>query len=185
MEIRDFLLTINIKPTKELLANTKLATIVDYINANDINVTINEEYINPQSFSRFLEEIRSVKTAVSILNASNAAFIINFYGKEIASWYNLYNPEKFRWINSDYSQVLLSNEYLKVAPIEWTETVFKKFDKIVTVGKDGRVIVRNNVHSEDEEGYIDPIYMNMMALSVAKDKGLIGKVVNRISKESI
>ena len=68
METKEFLSIIGIIPTKELLDNSKLKQIINYINENDIVIFDTGIYIKKEAFEILLNDVNSVETIIKILS---------------------------------------------------------------------------------------------------------------------
>lgn len=178
--VKEFIDATKIKlTTKEIYKNTKVKQLIDYINENDIDICENDISINEDAFLELLESVHSLDSVLKILSRTSDLLSINYRAKQIADFYNLYDTDKFEGLSYEQAKILLDEEYLKYASKEWTESHFLGYPRIIHVSAK-RVISRANTKSEDDEDYIEPIYINLRALEKAKQQNLLKEVVLRI-----
>lgn len=175
MEKKEFLNVAGIAPTKELLDNPKIKQIVDFVNKHGFILYDTDAYIKPEVFNTLIDYIHSAEAIIQILNRESEATSLNTHLDSIIKFYNLYDPYKVQWLGKD-TAILVDEEYLKNSTKEWTENVLFKSNKIIFVGQK-RVTIRENRYSKDEPKYIEPIELNVTALRVAKERGMLKQAI--------
>lgn len=180
METKEFLSIIGIIPTKELLDNSKLKQIINYINENDIVIFDTGIYIKKEAFEILLNDVNSVETIIKILSTDADVMCLNRDAKNITKFYNLYNFKFVEWLGKN-TEILIDEEYLKYATKEWTENVLFNSNKIIHIGKE-RVTIRENPHKKDTSNYIAPIELNIESLIQAKQKGILKEVLQKATQ---
>lgn len=180
MTIKEFIEATKIKvSTKEIYQSTKVKQLMDYINEHDIEIYENDIAIKEEAFLELLENIHSLDVFLKILSRTADVLSINYHPRELAMFYNMYDPDKFDGISYEEAKILLDEEYLKYASKEWTESKLLSYPRTLHVSS-SRIISRKNNKSEYDEDYIEPIYINLRALNDAKDRKLLKEAVSRI-----
>lgn len=173
--MKGFLKKLNVQPTEEILKNPKMKQIVDYVEANDIEIYESEEVINSNAFNVLLTNINSIEALAHILNKSSIVGCINYHAETLAKFYNLYDYTKVEWLG-ERTRILVDAEYLKYATKEWTEDILFKSNKIIHIGKE-RLIFKENM---DED--LNPIEHNIRVLQEAKERGILSSVISRATQ---
>ena len=167
------------KPSLRIKKHPKMLQVLKYCNDHDIDIYENGMDINEDAFLVLLENIHSIETLAEILKNSAVLLSIDFNPKEIALFYNLYDPEVLQY-NTE-SEILIDKEYLKYATKEWTEKYFLAQPKVLHVSKN-RMMLRNNPRDCYDEDYLETSLLNLVALKKAKDLGLLKEAIKKISE---
>lgn len=179
--LRDFIEATKIKlTTKEIYQSTKVKQLIDYINEYNIDIYESDISINEEAFLELLENVHSLDVVIKILSKTSDLLSINYRSKQIATFYNLYDVDKFEDLSYEEAKILLDEEYLKYASKEWTESKLLSYPRVLHISSNSRIISRKNSKSEDDEDYIEPIYINLKALEKAKQNKLLKEAVLRI-----
>lgn len=178
--LKEFINATKIKlTTKEIYKNTKVKQLIAYINEHDIDIYESDISINEGAFLELLENVHSLDTVLKILSSTADLLSINYKAKQIADFYNLYDADKFEGLSYEEAKILLDEEYLKYASKEWTESKLLSYPRIIHVSSK-RIISRANSKSEDDEDFVEPIYINLRALEEAKQNKMLKEAVSRI-----
>jgi len=178
--LKEFIEATKIKlTTKEIYKNTKVKQLIDYINEYDIDIYESDVSINEEAFLELLDNVHSLDVVLKILSRTADLLSINYRAKQIADFYNLYDADKFEGLSYEEAKILLDEEYLKYASKEWTESHLLSYPRIIHVSTK-RIVSKANTKSEDDEDYIEPIYINLRALEKAKQNKLLKEAVSRI-----
>lgn len=176
MDKKEFLLEIGVKTTKDIQNNPKIRQVIDYIEENDISYFSTGNYIDPDKFLYFIENMKSADKIISVLNKEAYLSNFNYDYKDLVKFFNLYNPDKIDMIGG--SMVLTDSEYLKYTTIEWTENVLSKSEFIIKLNKD-RVTFEENPYRPGELEYISAFEHNVRTLALAKKEGRLLEVLKR------
>lgn len=180
-------MTINeVKKILKIKNNTqKLKDIVDYINQKGIKLDPDRfnqiDDISGKNIAIFIEKMYSTKNIVELLVYGNDSVItaISSNPYTAAKFFNVYDPHK-----SFYPEaILISDDYLKLATIEWTEKhiffnntyYLKKCSNGYTVKKYEKAFFE----SEDED--INVYEENLMALESANDSKELSAMIEKLS----
>ncbi len=168
-----------IHPTQKLKKHPKMQQILNFCNDNGIDVYEHEKEIQEDAFCILLDEIHSVETLLKIINNTGVFLSLNYYPREIAIFYNLYNPDILQY--SEYTEILIDPEYLKYATKEWTEHQFLQQTKVLKVSGQ-RLSLRENPSGSSEEDFVESYLFNLEALKEAKEKNLLKEAIEKISE---
>ena len=174
----------NFKCTKEVEENTKVKQLVTYINQNHLEYSeLGEKVISKDSFLKFMENINSVSDAAKVLQEYRNLSSIGYEPEQVAKFFNVYSPLKFSYPGNYISELLLDEEYLKLASIEWTREhiLTYSFDKLLEI-KGRKMIIKENVLTEEnEDEYMPSTDQNVEALKTAKKNSLLKKAIESLT----
>ncbi len=179
MTMKELIKILGIKTqNSQLQKHPKMIAFLNYINEKDLDIYEHGFTIKEESFQILLENSNSFNTLLKILKQSCVLLNLDFQPKEIARFYNLYNPQILQY--SINSKILIDPEYLKYATKEWTEEKFVNHQKVLYVSPK-RIILKDNPHKPDEEDYIDNYLLNLTALQKAKDLNLLKEAILKLN----
>ena len=169
---------IGIKEAKdEIIKDTKVTEFLNYIiNCKD-ELKISEEELDINSFLYMVKNIKSFDVLLHMLNDTLIRKTMVYHLEEIVEWYNVYNPQKIRWYAREDAKLLLDEEYLKVATVDWTENSFFQLDSYFYY-ENGEYKLESSSIKPNDFGYIPPFYENVHTLNEEKRKGRLDKAIN-------
>ena len=157
-------------PTASLLNHPKVLELLNYCNINDATIYERDLEIKEDAFKILIENIHSFETLLTILHNTGVILSLEYYPKEIATFYNLYNSKKLQY--SEDVNILIDEEYLKYASKEWTEDVFINEERLLCI--DNQSFTLKEPKSLDDA----PIYLlNLAALKEAQERGLLKEAI--------
>ena len=164
-------------PTDKIRKHPKMLQLLEYTKLHDIYE--HDFDIQEDAFITLLENINSLDVLLNILKKSYILLGINYSALEYAKFFNIYNPEVLDYYDSE-SAILVDEEYLKYASVEWTEEILKNQEKVLVIN-DKTLTLKDN---EDEESvdYIESFLLNLVALKKAKDLGLLKDAIKKLSE---
>ncbi len=177
MNMNELLNTININDKKILKNHPKMILFLKYINENNCDIYEHDFAINAKAFQILLETINSFSTLLEILKKSADLLSINFNPKQMANFYNLYNPNIIQY--SKDAEILMDQEYLKYTSIKWTEEKFLNLNKVLYI-TNNRIILKNNPHNPNDYKYIESYLLNLVSLKKAKDLNLMKQALIKL-----
>ena len=177
--MNELLNMIGIDDKSKLKKHPKMKLFLNYIIENNCDVYEHGFYIKADCFQVLLENIHSFDVLLEILKKSADLLSINFNPKEMADFYNLYDPRIIQF--SKDALILIDEEYLKYTTIKWTVEKFLKIDKVLYVSKE-RIILKDNPNKDDEYKYVESYLLNFVALKKAKELNLLKEAIERLIK---
>ncbi len=163
-------------PTKKIKEHPKMLQLLEYTKLHDIYE--HDFDIQEDAFITLLENINSLDVLLNILKKSYILLGINYHALEYANFFNLYDPGVL-----DYSldaAILVDEEYLKYASVEWTQGILKKQEKVLEIN-DKTLTLKDN-EDDDSEDYIESFLLNLVSLKKAKDLGLLKDAIKKLSE---
>ena len=179
MSSREFLKDLGVEPTNELVNHPKIKQLIKYLDDNNTYSVIFEDYIDPEKFLYFIDNMNSIKNIAVLMRQSVFELLFPYDYEKFIKLYNIYDAEIIPL--HACTEVLYDEEYLKFASKEWTQEVFVNSKKIVRLYKNRIVIKEYNV-SPDSLEYISPFEQNLYTLKKAKKEGKLGEVITRAIK---
>lgn len=179
MNSKEFLKDLGVEPTKELVNHPKIKQLIKYLDDNNTYSVIFEDYIRPETFLYFIDNMNSIKNIAVLLNQSVFSTLFNFEYEKYIKLYNIYDAEIIPLYAC--TEVLYDEDYLKFASKEWTQDVFVNSKKVIKLYKD-RIVIKDYNVSPDSLEYISPFEQNLYALKKAKKEGKLGEVITRAIK---
>ena len=117
LNINEFLKLLGVKnPTNKIKKHPKVLQILNYCNQNDKDLYEHNFSIKEESLIILIENIHSTETLLQILTNVSVLLNLDEYPLQLATFYNLYNPQILTY--SEYSDILIDEEYLKYATKE-------------------------------------------------------------------
>lgn len=163
--------------------NSKLQSLLIYINENNINTDYYNGQIKPDNLLTFVSKMYSSEKIAQILFSGNDAIYRAINSKPIQSaiFYNIYSLDYVPPI-TDIS-VLLSEKYLELVPIEWTEKYIFKNDQFFLKkhGKGYRVISDESDYFIIRNEYINVFDENVTSLEEALKNDTLEKAIKKLS----
>ncbi len=179
MTITELIKILGIKnPTLKIKNHLKMLQLLDFCNSHDIYEHGFE--IKEENFLTLLENINSLEILLEILKNPAVLLNIDFVPKEMACFYNIYNPEILQY--SPEAEILIDEEYLKYATKEWTENVLKNQTKILEVSNN-KLILKENPYGEDDEEYLESYLLNLVTLKKCKELNLLKEAIEKLSQD--
>ena len=217
MDIEKLIKILEIKnPTDKIREHPKMLQLLQYIKLHDIysnvpdeNIIFTEngeeddvEYpvfdydnfmykINEDAFITLLENINSFEVLIKMLRREYLLVCINYNALEDAKFFNIYDPDVV--IRSLEADILVDEEYLKYASVEWTVEVLMKHPKVLQI-KGKKLTLKDNVMPEYNSVYWDTDHnedyiinkfrfeLNLRALNKAKKLGLLKEAIKMLSE---
>ena len=173
MSSREFLKDLGVEPTNELVNHPKIKQLIKYLDDNNTYCVIFEDYIDPEKFLYFIDNMNSIKNIAVLLNQSAFSTLFNFEYEKYIKLYNIYDAEIIPLYAC--TEVLYDEDYLKFASKEWTQDVFVNSKKVIKLYKD-RIVIKDSLE------YIFPFEQNLYTLKKAKKEGKLGEVITRAIK---
>lgn len=178
MTMIEFLTFLGIEnPTEKSMLHPKMKQFLDYCNKMDSDLYEHSFSIQEDAFLTLLETIHSMEKLLSLLKMSHVLLNINYSPKEIATYYNLYSIDFLPY--SEDTKILMDEEYLKYATVEWTEKEFLAKQKVLVVLDDH--LSFKIPHPENEEEEVESYLLNLVALKEAKEKNLLKEAITLLS----
>lgn len=154
------------QPTDSLLNHPKVLELLNYCNINDATIYEGALEIKEEAFKVLLENIHSFETLLVIMHNTGVVLSLEYHPKEIATFYNLYNPKKLQY--SEDANILITDEYLKYASKEWTEDIFFNEERVLHINNQNFILKEKSAF-DDTPTYL----LNLKALEEAQDMGLL------------
>lgn len=175
------------KTLKVNTINIKLKNILDLINNNNIDISCYNGQISTDSLLTFISKMYSIEKTVQILCCGNDAIYraINVKPIQTAKFYNIYSLDFVPPITN--ISVILSQEYLELVPIEWTEKyIFKNAQfYLKKYGKGYRVINDEDDYFSIRDNYINIFDENIYSLECALKNSTLDKAIKKLSDTAI
>lgn len=127
-----------------------------------------------------VEELPSFDRVIEVLKNMEARDQAAFDFPDVADWYEVYEPGKLNWFNEGF-EILISEEYLDLAPVEWTENEFYHFNKWFFWNGKGYELKENTKKPSDAD-YYNPFFDNVDTLTLEKREGRLDKAVEFLMK---
>lgn len=174
MTTKELLETFGIKnPSLKLIKHPKVLQILAYCNQFDVTLYEHDFEIQEDVFLIFLDNINEIATLLKLLKRTDILLNLNFNPQEIARFYNLYDSEKLQY--SEYTKILIDDEYLKYATKEWTEMKLLKENKVLS-------ITNKEIKLIDNKEEVDSFLLNLISLQKAHDLGLLFEAISKLSE---
>lgn len=168
-------------------SSIKLEKILDFINNNNIDITCYNGQIISDSMLTFISKMNSTEKTVQILCCGNDAIYrtISINPAQTAKFYNIYSLDYVPPITN--ISVLLSEKYLELAPIEWTENyIFKNSQFYLKKhGKGFKVINDDIEYFSVRDNYINVFDENISSLEKALKDNTLEKAIKKLSDTCI
>ena len=165
---------------EEIFENTKVKDFLNYCRNNNVQVINFDENIHTKLESRILlyliEHMDSFDKVINVLNNTSAREQAVFDYEIVAKWYNIYDPNKLPWFSDDYD-LLLDEDYLENASVDWTQDEFYNFNSWFYY-KDGQYVLKPNSLERGDYDYINPFYDNVYTLKMEKEKRRLKQVID-------
>ncbi len=153
---------------------------LDYCIKNNVEVSNFDEQthtkLEPKVVLYLIDHMESFEKVISVLKDTHAREQSVFDYRTVAKWYNIYNPQKLRWFADGY-KILLDDEYLENASVEWTQDYFFNLNKWFYY-KDGIYVLKDNPKEKGDFDYINPFYDNVYTLESEKENGRLKRAIN-------
>lgn len=167
--------------------NIKLKNILDFINSNNIDISDYNGQISSDRLLTFISKMYSIEKTVQILCCGNDAIYraINIKPIQTAQFYNIYSLDFVPPITN--ISVILSQEYLELVPIEWTEKyIFKNTQFYLKKhGKGYRVINDEDDYFSIRDNFINIFDENISSLENAIKNSTLDKAIKKLSDTAI
>lgn len=181
MDIKTLCNIFNFECTKEIEENLKLRQLVEYIHKNNIEYSeVGEDIISKEAFRKFIENIKSIKVASKVIGKYPNLAPIEFNPELVAKFFNIYDISIYP--GSFVAELLVNEEYLKYASVEWTQEhiLSFSFDKIIEIEKDTIIVKENKLTEENEDRYLPGMHQNVEALKKALKKGILKQAIESL-----
>ena len=198
-------------PTDKIRKHPKMLQLLQYVKSHDIYLYVSDENdiftengeeddveydnymfkINEDAFITLLENINSFEVLIKMLRREYLLVCINYNALEDAKFFNIYDPDVV--IRSLEADILVDEEYLKYASVEWTVEVLMKHPKVLQI-KGKKLTLKDNVMPEYNSVYWDTDHnedyiinkfrfeLNLRALNKAKKLGLLKEAIKMLSE---
>ncbi len=172
---------LGIKEAKdEFCENTKGKEFLDYCIENNIEISNFDEQMHtklePKVVLYLIANMDSFEKVVNVLNDTHAREQSVFDYRTVAKWYNIYDPKKLRWFADGY-ELLLDEEYLENASVEWTQDYLFNFNMWFYY-KDGQYVLKDNPKERGDFDYFNPFYDNVYTLRMEKENGRLKQAID-------
>lgn len=171
--------------------NTKIQMMIDYIEKNNIDITkYPSSQMDSKSVFAFICAINSIQKAVKLLFNCNEALLhaINVRPLMVAEFFNTYDLEGSIVPTSNIG-ILLSKEYLKLAPIEWTRKyIFENSTYYLKKSGKGYKLMKDTVgffENEWDHEYVNVLGENLSAIESAKNEKELNNIIKKLSDANI
>ncbi len=171
--------------------NTKIQMMIDYINNNNIDISsYPTEEMDHKSVFAFICAINSIKKAVELLFNCNEALLhaINMRPLMVAEFFNTYDLEG-SIVPTSNIEILLSKEYLKLAPIEWTRKyIFENNTYYLKKSGKGYRLMKDTIgffENEWDHEYVNVLDENLNAIENAKGEKELNNIIKKLSDANI
>lgn len=176
------------KALKIQTVNQKIKSMIEYIREKDIDISnYDSTNMNSKNVLEFINSMYSTKKTVNLLFSGNDSILraINSNPTLVAKFYNVYNLECFIPL-SDIS-ILLSEKYLRLAPIEWTQKhIFDNNRYYIKKSGKGYTLVEDKTNYFDiPDEYINIFDENMNALENAQKENRLEALVEKLSDATL
>ena len=181
MDIKKLCNVFNFECTKEIEENLKLRQLVEYINKNNIEYSeVGEDIISKEAFIKFIEKIKSIKVASKVIGKYPNLAPIELNPELVANFFNIYDISIYP--GSFVAELLVNEEYLKYASVEWTQEhiLSFSFDKIIKFEKNKIIVKENKLTEENEAEYLPGMHPNVEALKKAFKKGVLKQAIESL-----
>lgn len=177
------------KVLKITTVNQKIKSMVDYINDNNIDITCYDaSKMNSKNVLEFINSMYSTRKTVELLFSGNNSILtlINEKPLVVANFYNIYDIEGSFLPLYDIS-VLVSNEYLKIVPIEWTRKyLFENNRYYLKRSGKGYSLVEDKPNFFDvDHNYVNIFDENIDAIENAKNEKELTTIIQKLSDAKI
>jgi hypothetical protein len=171
--------------------NRKIQMIVDYIEKNNIDITsYPSAEMDSKSVFAFICAMNSIKNTVELLFNGNNTLLhaINTRPLAVADFFNIYGID-CSFIPTSNMEVLLSKEYLKLAPIEWTrKNIFENNTYYLRKHGKGYTVAEDKLgffETEWTHDYVNVFDENVTALKEAKNEKELNNMIKKLSDANI
>lgn len=181
MDIKTLCNIFNFKCTKEIKENLKVRQLVEHINQNNIEYSdVEEDILSKEAFIKFIENINSLKVATKVISEYPNLAGIEFNPELVAKFFNIYDISIYP--GSFVAELLVNEEYLKYASVEWTKEhiLSFSFNKVLEI-KENKIIVKDNILTEDnEDKYMPGMHQNIEALKFAMKNNILKETIESL-----
>lgn len=181
MDIQTLCNIFNFKCTKEVKENLKVRQLVEYIKENNIEYSdVGEDILSKEAFIKFIENINSLKIAVKVIGEYPNLTAIEFNPELVAKFFNIYDVSIYP--GSFVAELLVYEEYLKYASVEWTKEHILNFsyDKVLELEGNDIKVKENILTDENEDDYMPGMYENVEALKLALKNNILKEAIESL-----
>ena len=181
MDIKTLSNIFNFECTKEVEENLKVRQLVEYINKNNIEYSdLGEDILSKEAFINFIENVNSLKIASKVIGEYPNLAAIEFNPELVAKFFNIYDISIYP--GSFIAELLVDEEYLKYASVEWTKEhiLSFSFDKVLEIEKDKIIVKENKLTEENEDEYLPGMHQNVEVLKYAIKKNILKEAIESL-----